>query len=166
MSNDSNEPVSSTKFIMLAVCCIILFIIACISVLSAQSYDKKYNAPVSTVMMEDLNIDISTYTLSTQTIILEKGSPKLSYVYSGIYDSKYIIQGIKQGYHEQTFFPIYVEVGDTLNFSWEYLFSKYDPSPTTRRRVDFSESWSYKITEITNQQVTLERFKLISREWK
>lgn len=162
----SNEQVSDTKIITLAVCCIVLFIIACLSVLYAQSYGKKTDAPISTVMMEDLNIDISTYTLSTQIIILEKGSPKLSYVYSGIYDSKSIIQGIKQGHYEQTFFPIYVEVGDTLNFSWTYLFSKYDDSPTTRRRVDFSESWSYKITEITNQQVTLERFKLISREWK
>ena len=163
MSNDSKESFSSTKFMMLSVCCIILFIIACISVISVQ---RKVDTSISTVMMEDLNIDISTYTLSTQTIILEKGSPKLSYVYSGIYDSKYIIQGINQGYYEQTFFPIYVEVGDTLNFSWKYLFSQYDDSPTTRRRVDFSEVWSYKITEITNQQVTLERFKLISREWK
>lgn len=132
-----------------------------------KNYIRDYETPVNVILMEDIGIDISTYTMSLQTIILQKGSPNLRYVYSGNYDSKYIIQGIKQGTYEQTFYPIYVEVGDTLSFSWSDSFGPYSSyNKETRRNVYFSESWSYKITEITNQQVTLERFKLISREWK
>jgi hypothetical protein len=111
-----------------------------------------------------MGIDASTYTTSPQTIILQKGTPRLGYVYSGKYNDEYIIQGINQDSSEKTFYPIYVNVGDTLKFSFVDYFSKFDGNPV-RRLVSFSESWIYQITEITNQQVTLERIKNTSRVW-
>lgn len=144
---------------------VVLFGVLYFQTICNENFVRTYETPVATIMMEDMGIDVSAYTTSPQTIILQKGTPRLSYVYSGKYNDEYIIQGINQASSEKTFYPIYVNVGDTLRFSFVDYFSEYDGDPI-RRLVSFSESWTYQITEITNQQVTLERTKNTSRVWK